>query len=93
MPEYSNYATNPWFHIISNSILKKRPTIGCSTFFNRPNFFSRTAALGQTKPLTEMSTSNLPGRKWQPTRKADNLTAICEPIAYKMWDPRRLTTL
>jgi hypothetical protein len=25
--------------------------------------------------------------------KADNLTAICEPIDYKMWAPRRLTTL
>jgi hypothetical protein len=32
-----------------------------------------TAALGQTEPLTEMSTRNLPS-------KADNLTAICEPI-------------
>jgi hypothetical protein len=29
----------------------------------------------------------------RPGRKADNLTAICEPIAYKMWKPRRLTTL
>jgi hypothetical protein len=29
----------------------------------------------------------------RPTRKADNLTAICEPIVYKMWEPRRLTTL
>jgi hypothetical protein len=26
-------------------------------------------------------------------RKADNLTAICEPTVYKMWEPRRLTTL
>jgi hypothetical protein len=26
-------------------------------------------------------------------RKADNLTAICEPIVYKMWEPRRLTNL
>jgi hypothetical protein len=26
-------------------------------------------------------------------RKADNLIAICEPIAQKMWEPRRLTTL
>jgi hypothetical protein len=25
--------------------------------------------------------------------KADDLTAICEPIVYKMWQPRRLTTL
>jgi hypothetical protein len=27
------------------------------------------------------------------TRKADNLTAICEPIIQKIWDPRHLTTL
>jgi hypothetical protein len=27
-----------------------------------------------------MSTSNLPGGKGQPARKADNLTAICESI-------------
>jgi hypothetical protein len=40
-----------------------------------------------------MSTSNLPGGKGRPARGADNLTAICEPIVYKMWDPRRLTTL
>jgi hypothetical protein len=24
---------------------------------------------------------------------ADKLTVICEPIVYKMWDPRHLTTL
>jgi hypothetical protein len=30
--------------------------------------------------LTEMSTRNLRGGKGQPARKADNLTAICEPI-------------
>jgi hypothetical protein len=29
----------------------------------------------------------------QDTLKADNLTAICEPIVYNMWEPRRLTTL
>jgi hypothetical protein len=39
-------------------------------------------------PLTEMST-----RAAGAMRKADNLTAICEPIVYKMWEPRRLTTL
>jgi hypothetical protein len=27
-----------------------------------------------------MSTRNLPGGKGRPERKADNLTAICEPI-------------
>jgi hypothetical protein len=37
-------------------------------------------ALGSTKPLTEMSTGNLPGGKGRPARKADNLTANCEKI-------------
>jgi hypothetical protein len=37
-------------------------------------------ALGSTQPLTEMSTKNLPGGKGGPARKADNLTAICEPV-------------
>jgi hypothetical protein len=36
--------------------------------------------LGSTQPLTEMSTRKLPGYKGLPARKADNLTAICEPI-------------
>jgi hypothetical protein len=36
--------------------------------------------LGSTQPLTEMNTTNLPRDKDQPARKADNLTAICEPI-------------
>jgi hypothetical protein len=36
--------------------------------------------LGSTQPLTEMSTANLHGGKWLPELKADNLTAICEPI-------------
>jgi hypothetical protein len=50
-------------------------------------------ALGSTQPLTEMSTTNVPGGKGRPARKADNLTIVCEPIVYKMWDPRRLITL
>jgi hypothetical protein len=37
-------------------------------------------ALGSTQPVTEMSTRNLPGGKGRPARKADNLTAICEPF-------------
>jgi hypothetical protein len=37
-------------------------------------------ALGSTQPLTEMSTRNLPRGKGRPVRKADKLTAICEPI-------------
>jgi hypothetical protein len=41
---------------------------------------SRTKALGSTQPLTETSTRNLPGGKGRQARKADTLTAICEPI-------------
>jgi hypothetical protein len=52
-------------------------------FFNLPNPSSRTIALGSTQPLTEMSTRNIPGGEGRPARKADNLTAICEPIVYK----------
>jgi hypothetical protein len=66
----------------------------CGGFFSYlPNISSRTMALGSTQPLIEMSPRNLPGAKGRPARKADNLTAICEPIVYKMWGPRRLTSL
>jgi hypothetical protein len=37
-------------------------------------------ALGSTKPITKMSTRNIPGGKWQPVCKAHGFTAICEPI-------------
>jgi hypothetical protein len=37
--------------------------------------------------------THIPGGKGRPTLMAVNLTAICEPIVYKMWAPRRLTTL
>jgi hypothetical protein len=37
-------------------------------------------ALGSTQPVTEMSIRNLHEGKGRPVRKADNLTAICEPI-------------
>jgi hypothetical protein len=50
-------------------------------------------ALGLTQPLTEMSTMNLPGDEGQPAHRVDNLTTICEPIVYKMWEPQRLTIL
>jgi hypothetical protein len=50
-------------------------------------------ALASTQSLTEMSTRDLPGGEGWPEHKADNLTAICEPIVLKMWDPRRLTAL
>jgi hypothetical protein len=54
-------------------------------------------ALGSTQPLTEISTRNLPGVKGRPAgrlaRKADSLTTLYEPIVWKTWEPRRLTTL
>jgi hypothetical protein len=40
-----------------------------------------------------MSTRNHPGGIGRVVCKADNLTAICEPIVQKMWEPRSLTTL
>jgi hypothetical protein len=33
------------------------------------------------------------GVKERQPRMADNLTVICEPIVYKMWEPQRLTAL
>jgi hypothetical protein len=42
-------------------------------------------AQGSSQPLTEMSTRNFPGGKAQTSCKADNLTAICEPIVYKIF--------
>jgi hypothetical protein len=40
-------------------------------------------ALVTTQPLTEMGTRNLPGGKWLPKSKTDNITAICEPTVYR----------
>jgi hypothetical protein len=37
-------------------------------------------ALGSTQPLAEMSTRSLSDGKGRPARKANNVTAICEPI-------------
>jgi hypothetical protein len=51
-----------------------------SGLFNWLNPSSRIVAPESTQPLTEMSTRNLVGGKRQPARKADNVTAICEPI-------------
>jgi hypothetical protein len=50
-------------------------------------------ALGLILPLTEMGARNIPGGRARPALKADNLTPICEPIVYKMWNPRRFTIL
>jgi hypothetical protein len=59
-------------------------------FFNWPNPFSRNMTMELTQPLREMSTKKLPGGKGWP---GDNLAAICEPIVYKMWQPRSLRAL
>jgi hypothetical protein len=48
---------------------------------------------GRLGLLIEMSTRNLPGGKGRLARKADNFTAIYEPIVWKVWEPRGLTTL
>jgi hypothetical protein len=48
-------------------------------FFNWPSPSSRTMVLVSAQPQTEMSTRNFPGGKRRPARKADNLTATCEP--------------
>jgi hypothetical protein len=61
--------------------------------FNLSNPSSCTMATGSTQPLAEMSTRKLPWGKGRPGRKADNLTAVCEPIVWKMCEPLRLTTL
>jgi hypothetical protein len=53
---------------------------GVLDFFNLSNSSSRTMALGSIQLLTEMSTRKLAGIKGRSARKADNLTAICEPI-------------
>jgi hypothetical protein len=47
-----------------------------------------------TQPLTEMSTRNIKiimflGSKVRPVRRADNLTAICEPIVLNIAQPYR----
>jgi hypothetical protein len=55
-------------------------------FLNLPNPSSRTMALGFTRPLTETSTRKYfwgGGGKARPKRKADNFTAICEPMSRK----------
>jgi hypothetical protein len=54
-----------------------------------------TMALGSTQPLIEMCIRNLRGCEGRPARKADNLTATCEPIvenvrASKSHKPTRL---
>jgi hypothetical protein len=54
-------------------------------FFSIYLIFPTTLGLGLTQLLTDMSTRNIKimlflGSKVRPVRRADNLTAICEPI-------------
>jgi hypothetical protein len=53
-------------------------------FFNFPNLTNSTMALGFTQPLKKLLPEDLSGGKSWPARKADNLTAIDEPIAQTM---------
>jgi hypothetical protein len=72
-------------HILRHHVTKRKvagsiPDEVIGFFFLITNLSSRTMALGSTQHLTEMSTRNLPAGKGRLGRKADNLTAICEPI-------------
>jgi hypothetical protein len=71
----THYWTTFWGCLVAGSFPDE--VIG---ILNWPNPSSRIMALGSTQPLTEMSTRNVPGGKGRSVRKADNLTAICEPI-------------
>jgi hypothetical protein len=48
--------------------------------FSIDKFFQPHYGVGLIQPLTEMSIRNIPGHKELPKSKADNLTAICEPV-------------
>jgi hypothetical protein len=74
-----HYCVNIRFYATSRKVAGLIPheVIG---FFDWPNPYSRNMALGSTQPLREMSITSLTGGKGRPGRKADNLTAISEPI-------------
>jgi hypothetical protein len=57
------------------------------------DFLIDLSLLAALWPLTEMSTRNLSGGKRWPAHKANNLTAVWEPIVWKMMEPRCLRTL
>jgi hypothetical protein len=50
-------------------------------------------ALDFAQPLTAISTRNRPGSRERPARKADSLTAMCDPLVDKIWERLRSTTL
>jgi hypothetical protein len=74
------YRTLMWGHPVAQLVEALRSSSYEMDVFIVHNPFTRTMALGSTQLLREMSTRNLPGGKGWPARKADNLTAICEPI-------------
>jgi hypothetical protein len=58
----------------------------CIFIFHLFNHSSHTMTLRLTQPLIEMNTRNPSGGggggRMLPSRKHDNLTAICEPVVY-----------
>jgi hypothetical protein len=61
-------------------------------FFDSFNPFSRTTDLMPTQPLTEMSTRNLLGVKGYRC-VGPTTSPLSQMIFYKIWEPRRLTTI
>jgi hypothetical protein len=57
-------------------MLDRFPITSLDFFFNSPNPFSPTMALGSTQPPTEISTRKLTGIKLRPLHKAENFTAV-----------------
>jgi hypothetical protein len=85
------HSTRLRHYATSRKIVGSRHDYVTIFFFNLPNPSSWTMALGLTQPLTEMITEDISGANVQQVRKADNITAICEPITKTMRDPRHLT--
>jgi hypothetical protein len=63
-----------WGTLLQAGRLRGYSSVKVAGFF--PIYLMIPAAL---LSLTEMSIRNLPGDIWQPARKADNFTVICEP--------------
>jgi hypothetical protein len=74
MPHFGsvwNYEALSYKHSIPDEVIG---------FLNWCNPSNGILTLGSTQPLTEMSTRNFTWGYGCPARKADDLTAICEPI-------------
>jgi hypothetical protein len=74
-----------WHYAINRKVVSSNPAEAVGFYFNLPNFSSRIIALGLTQPLRKMSARNLSsigggGGIKLGRRKADNFTAISEPI-------------